>query len=43
MLPQAWFQLLNNGATILGTIGLVLYSYSWLGISAYALCPASCF
>ncbi|KZW02976.1 multidrug resistance-associated ABC transporter [Exidia glandulosa HHB12029] len=32
MLPQAWFQLLNNGATIVGTIGLVLYSYSWLGI-----------
>ncbi|EJD44567.1 ATP-dependent bile acid permease [Auricularia subglabra TFB-10046 SS5] len=32
MLPQAWFQLLNNGATIVGTIGLVFYSYAWLGI-----------
>ncbi|KZV86285.1 hypothetical protein EXIGLDRAFT_752906 [Exidia glandulosa HHB12029] len=31
-LPQAWFQLLTNTATIVGTIGLVLYSYTWLGI-----------
>jgi len=32
MLPQAWFQLLNNAATIAGTVGLVFYAYAWLGI-----------
>jgi ATP-binding cassette subfamily C (CFTR/MRP) protein 1 len=32
MLPQAWFQLLNNAAAIVGTIGLVFYAYPWLGI-----------
>jgi len=31
-LPQAWFQLLTNVAAIFGTIGLVFYSYAFLGI-----------
>ncbi|KZW02973.1 cadmium ion transporter [Exidia glandulosa HHB12029] len=32
MLPQAWFQLLTNLASIFGTIALVFYSYAYLGI-----------
>jgi len=32
-LPQAWFQLLNNVSTIVGTVGLVFYAYAWLGIA----------
>ncbi|KAB5591062.1 Oligomycin resistance ATP-dependent permease YOR1 [Ceratobasidium theobromae] len=31
-LPQAWFQLLSNAFSILGTIALVFYTYAWLGI-----------
>lgn len=34
MLPQAWFQLLTNLASIFGTVALVFYAYAWLGISA---------
>ncbi|EJD44619.1 ATP-dependent bile acid permease [Auricularia subglabra TFB-10046 SS5] len=33
MLPQAWFQLLTNLASIFGTVALVFYAYAWLGIS----------
>ncbi|KAH7103342.1 ATP-dependent bile acid permease [Auriculariales sp. MPI-PUGE-AT-0066] len=32
MLPQAWFQLLSTIANILGLVGLIFYSYAWLGI-----------
>ncbi|CAE6417184.1 unnamed protein product [Rhizoctonia solani] len=31
-LPQAWFQLLSNAFSILGTVALVFYTYAWLGI-----------
>ncbi|KAL5631354.1 hypothetical protein ACGC1H_007018 [Rhizoctonia solani] len=31
-LPQAWFQLLSNAFSIIGTIALVFYTYAWLGI-----------
>lgn len=37
MLPQAWFQLLTNIANIFGVIGLIFYSYAWLGISKFVL------
>ncbi|ELU42646.1 cadmium ion transporter [Rhizoctonia solani AG-1 IA] len=32
-LPQAWFQLLSNAFSILGTVALVFYTYAWLGIT----------
>ncbi|KEP49841.1 multidrug resistance-associated ABC transporter [Rhizoctonia solani 123E] len=31
-LPQAWFQLLSNAFSIIGTVALVFYTYAWLGI-----------
>ncbi|KDQ12182.1 hypothetical protein BOTBODRAFT_34790 [Botryobasidium botryosum FD-172 SS1] len=31
-LPDAWFQFLQQGSSVFGTVGLVVWSYHWLGV-----------